>query len=114
MNEITETIMNWKLFLDDERFPPDNGDEWLIARNFNEALLLVLDHGLPSYISFDHDLGQELSGYDFAKWFADYVILNDKDLPETFDYYVHSMNPVGAENIRKYMENFFEHYRSGT
>jgi hypothetical protein len=27
-------------------------------------------------------------------------------------YLVHSMNPVGAENIRKYMENFLKAYNN--
>jgi hypothetical protein len=41
---------------------------------------------------------------------------NDLQLPVGFGYHVHSMNPVGAENIRKYMENFLKtwHEAKGT
>jgi len=102
--------MDWKLFLDDERYPTDNG--WVIARNYHDAIWYVENYGLPKFISFDHDLAfdhyvigkpHEFTGYDFAKWFCQYVMDRELSLPEGFDYYVHSMNPVGADNIRKYM-----------
>ena len=35
---------------------------------------------------------------------------NDLDILADFSYNVHSMNPVGAENIRAYMENFLKAY----
>jgi hypothetical protein len=35
---------------------------------------------------------------------------NALDIPEGFSYHVHSMNPVGAENILRYMENFLKEY----
>lgn len=51
----------------------------------------------------------EFTGYDFAKWFCDYVLDNVLDLPPDFGYTVHSANPLGAENIRCYMANFLKH-----
>jgi hypothetical protein len=54
------------LFLDDERFPI--GDNWEIVRSYEEAVEFVLNNGLPRFVSFDHDLGTEKTGYDFAKW----------------------------------------------
>ena len=110
--------MKWKLFLDDERYPTDNS--WVIARNYHDAVWYVTNYGLPRFISFDHDLAfdhytigkpHEFTGYDFAKWFANYVMDNEVDLDPDFDYYVHSMNPVGAENIRTYMEHWLHNYR---
>lgn len=113
--------MDWKLFLDDERYPSDNS--WVIARNYHDAVWYVTNYGLPRYISFDHDLAfdhympviigkpQEFTGYDFAKWFANYVMDNDLTLPEKFDFYVHSMNPVGAKNIRDYMSQWLHNYK---
>lgn len=44
------------------------------------------------FISFDHDLGSELTGYDVAK----YIVENGYELT---GFTVHSMNPVGAKNI---------------
>lgn len=97
--------MRWKLFLDDERYPIDNN--WVIARNFDDAVWYVTNYGLPYFISFDHDLGSpgNRTGMDFAKWFIDYIIDNDL-VVEDFDFFVHSQNPVGAENIRSLMGQF--------
>lgn len=115
--------MRYKLFLDDERYPATNDEDWRIVRNYHDAVWYIRTYGIPYHISFDHDLSyehylhdwndlhskpKEFTGYDFAKWFCDYVLENDLDLPEGFCYYVHSMNPIGAENIRTYMENFLK------
>lgn len=99
----------WKLFLDDERFPVD--EEMIIARSFDEAKAYVMVKWCPIYISFDHDLGLDIfwkvakSGYDFAKWLVEYDLKNDI-IPETFWFYVHSMNPVGKKNIEDYLNNY--------
>ena len=69
---------------------------------------------MPEFISFDHDLGEnEFTGYVIAKRLCD-IDMND-ELPsfsETFDYYVHSQNPVGKENIEKYLDNYLEFKKS--
>jgi hypothetical protein len=109
--------MTYKLFLDDLRFP-ETGD-WIIARTMDDAVWYVENKGIPHFISFDHDLAAdhyiigdgEKTGYDFAKWFANHVMDNDLKLPDSFDYYVHSMNPVGKENIEKYMIHWLHNYR---
>lgn len=103
--------MRYKLFLDDERYPPASGhDDWKIARNMHDAVWYVKTYGLPYYISFDHDLGNQfnLSGMDFTRWFCDHILDNSLDLPDDFTYYVHSQNPVGAKNIDSYMANFLK------
>ena len=99
--------MRYALFLDDERFPSIYG-ETVIARNFDDACYCVESLGVPYYISFDHDLGEGKDGYDFAKWMVDYILTNRLQLPPDFDFYVHSMNPVGAKNIREYMFSFMD------
>jgi hypothetical protein len=113
--------MKYKLFLDDERYPPDNDAEWRIARNFDDACWYIREYGLPYHISFDHDLAfdhyilgkpHERTGLDVAKWFANHVIENGLKLKD-FTFYVHSQNPVGAENIQAYMEQFLKLYREG-
>lgn len=110
--------MTYKLFLDDIRFPATA--DWIIARNMDDAIWYVQNLGVPVHISFDHDLaddhyiiGQkhEKTGYDFAKWFCDYIMDNEIDLPDGFEYHVHSMNPVGAANIKHYMHNFLIKWR---
>lgn len=114
--------MRYKLYLDDLRYP-DLHEDWRIARNYHDAVWMVKNYGMPYFISFDHDLAdvhyiigetagaahspREFTGYDFAKWFCQWVMDNDVDL-SGFDYWVHSANPVGAENIRRYMANFIK------
>jgi hypothetical protein len=119
--------MKWILFLDDIRFPVDakvafnTDDIVIIARSFDDAVWYVLRHGIPYGIHFDHDLADdhyingdgEKTGFTFAKWFCDYIMDNDLDFPDDFYYEVHSMNPVGKENIRSYMNNFIKFYKKG-
>lgn len=114
--------MSYYLFLDDLRYPnqvnwvklPDV--VWQIARNYDEFVLSITNCGLPKFIAFDHDLADEhyfstgycgssyveKTGYDCAKYLADYCQTNMLLIPE---YVVHSMNPAGKENIIKYLEN---------
>lgn len=94
----------YRLFLDDIRYPPGQG--WEIVRSFEEACTFVLEKGIPSHISFDHDLGLEETGYDFAKWLVNSHLDAIISIPDNFTFKVHSANPVGAENIQRLMDNF--------
>lgn len=116
--------MAYNLFIDDERVPMDvtwgedyasnilyKTNDWLIARNWNEVLEIVVSLGMPSVISFDHDLGEDQkTGYDIAQKLCD-MVMDGAELPENFYFMVHSKNPVGAENIRQYMNSFLKHHR---
>jgi hypothetical protein len=112
--------MKYKLFLDDERYPPDDDIDfgyWRIARNFHDAVWYVKNYGIPYHIAFDHDLGYSgnfmpnPSGMDFAKWFCNHLMDNDIKLHGQFTYSVHSMNPVGAKNIDMYMAQYLRDYQ---
>ena len=92
-----------KLFLDDLRDPPD--DTWTIARSFSEAVALIEEHGIPGTISFDHDLGDDKTGLDFAHYLID-LDLEKHLLLDNFTYQVHSANPVGRDNIVGLMERY--------
>ncbi len=98
----------YSLYLDDERTPKTNRD-WVIVRSYGEAVEYVKKNGIPNYISFDHDLGEintvgtDFNGYTFAKWICDYIVETDGTM---FDWNVHSANPIGAENINTYLNNF--------
>ena len=101
--------MPWQLFLDDERFPPLDGKNWMIARDSDEAMALIHEHGMPIFISFDHDLGEDkLTGYDFTKLFVDLLLDGTYILHEEFDFYVHSQNPVGKVNIESYIRSYYK------
>jgi hypothetical protein len=124
--------MTYTLFLDDIRFPADVAydhrfgpyKDVIICRNYDDAVWLVEQRGLPDFVSFDHDLADEhygkdtgeKTGYTFAKWLCNYMLERYIDngllIPASFDYRVHSMNPVGAENIRQYMDGFLRRMRN--
>ena len=115
--------MMYKLFLDDERLPKNVTwiemplGPWIISRNHDDFVKYIMKNGLPSFVSFDHDLGREhyvvgapkyneykeKTGYDCAKWLVEYCMNNNLEFPE---YQVHSMNPIGSTNIRSYIESY--------
>jgi len=99
--------------------------EWTIVRNYDDFVAIIQRQGVPARVSFDHDLGdtayreffrakdspdrvicyeniKEKTGYDCAKWLANYCIDNGISLPL---YYIHTANPIGAANILSAMES---------
>ena len=105
--------MSYKLFIDDERYPPMSQPDWMIVRNSSTAIKAVQEHGMPSFISFDHDLGGEDTTMVFLSWFEDQLIDGMLAFPENFNYYVHSQNPVGVNNIKGKMDSFIKHFKKG-
>ncbi len=124
-------------FLNEEgKVPTDKNGEyyninWVL--NYEQFVKWIELFGLPDAISFDHDLAdehytpkyfwdnyeeskkfqewrsqsyQEKTGMDCAKWLVDYCMDNEKKLPKIF---VHSANPVGADNIKGLLDNFIKH-----
>jgi len=112
------------------RVPKEEGTiEWVLSHE--QFVQWINMFGLPDIISFDHDLADEHytppkywdnyqeskeyqeaqnyleeTGMDCAKWLVDYCMDNDVPLPK---YYVHSANPVGADNIRGLLGNYIKH-----
>tara|TARA_Y100001968_G_C19360639_1_gene719585 strand:+ start:508 stop:831 length:324 start_codon:yes stop_codon:yes gene_type:complete len=97
------------LFIDDERFPPSNADydDWFIARESNVAIEFVKTFGCPSFISFDHDLGGSDTAMKFIVWLIDQDIEHDI-IPDNFEYYIHSQNCVGRDNIKGLIDNYLK------
>ncbi|MBK6834245.1 MAG: hypothetical protein IPG89_08240 [Bacteroidetes bacterium] len=105
--------MNYKLFLDDIRnvpmvFPNLTNTDFVIVRSYADFVSYIKENGLPSFISFDNDLGEDENhlvlpdGYDCAKWLVHESDLNLKDL--TFN--VHSANPVAKKQIEGLLTNY--------
>jgi hypothetical protein len=92
------TINPYSLYLDDERDPKTNRD-WIIVRSYDEFVNTIQELGIPAYISFDHDLSEEKTGMNCAKWLVDNNIVLE-------DFNVHSANPVGGGNIKRLLENW--------
>lgn len=107
-----------KVFLDDERDPVthksylssfgvDSFDDYsgfTIVRNFKEFTELIKEKGLPSKISFDHDLGGLWGGFDCVEWLIDYHL--DNNLNWNIECKYHTANPIGKENMKSLIENF--------
>jgi hypothetical protein len=108
-----------RIYLDDERTPKVEPFDRVCRtpREFMQALWDCEATGEKiTYISFDHDLGVDShtnnlydNGYDLARA----LCLKDGGnegclLCDTFTFNVHSANPVGAENIRAYMNNYLK------
>lgn len=129
----------YNLFLDDIRNPDvctaytknpiyDEVD-WVIVRSYDEFVECVTKNGLPKIVSFDHDLAdehyapqhwwdnynewaetqnfQEKTGYDCVKWMVDYCLDNRENFPI---WYLHTMNPIGAENMKVLILNYLKHF----
>lgn len=121
-------INNYNLFLDDERLPHNvtwanlpESQHYTIARNYNEFIDLITLRGIPRFVSYDHDLAdshyghglrgdqipydiyKEKTGYDCAKWLVNECMIKGVKHPP---YIVHSMNPVGKQNIISYVESY--------
>lgn len=131
---MTEKTSSYRLFLDDYRQPRDctvymrnnlYNDEWVVAKDYDEFVQVITERGIPSIVSYDHDLAdehytpevywddyekskeyqeaqkyKEKTGLDCAKFLNEFCRDNDERHPT---FLVHSMNPVGADNIKKYL-----------
>ena len=117
------------VFLDDVRHP--NQVTWVklpqkpyfLVRSYKDFVDLISLKGVPEFVAYDHDLSdthyghglqgdaipyemyQEKTGYDCAKWLVDFCEQNNVKHP---DFVVHSMNPIGKENIISYIKSYNE------
>ncbi len=87
-----------KLYLDDIRDIPEG---FVGCRTAEEAMQHI-DSTKVTFISFDHDLGTELTGYDVACHIEELVVNGVLATPP--QWYVHSANPVGAKRIEQAMQ----------
>ena len=95
-----------KWFIDDERFPPEDGTEWIVLRSSADAIFEMNENGMPDFISFDHDLGGEDTSMVFLHECIRRTLDGAIGWPRHFGFAVHSQNPVGARNISLLLENF--------
>lgn len=88
------------LFIDDTRFPEyfhTIGANITVARSYAEAIEYLKDN--YDLISLDHDLGEEKTGYDIAK----YIVENQMKIAPVA---IHSANPVGRFNIEQLLTHY--------
>lgn len=88
-------------------FKPDPGD-FIIVRSFDEFKKCINEKGIPSFISFDNDLGEDENhhvlpdGYACAKWLVYESGLDLRDLK----FHIHSANPVASKQIQSLLQNY--------
>jgi len=98
----------WKLFLDDQANEPGMPirrcpDGFTPAKSVAEAQELITIHGMPSFIDFDHDLGDGHDAPELIKWMIIEFVPLKTPVPE---YNVHSQNPAGRLTIASLMETW--------
>jgi hypothetical protein len=125
--------MKTALYLDDVRTPIETLEgykPWSVVRNYEEFVQHIELNGIPDLISFDHDLAdehmadywdkqargiktisydsfKEKTGVDCLNWLIEYTL--DRKEASPFTVWVHSHNPMGAENILVKASNFMRH-----
>ncbi|MEG1299462.1 MAG: hypothetical protein RSC93_01970 [Erysipelotrichaceae bacterium] len=114
------------IFLDDERNQTDvtwldysryNGFFLVTVRSTREVRDFVVQNITDfknTVFSLDHDLQEfdetgEQTGYTFVRWLVEYMVDNGYNLDD-LNVIVHSKNPIGKQNIEKYVENAKKFY----
>jgi len=86
------------IYIDDMRQPLIPGAIWVKSYDEAIAALKTIPYTPFLVIDFDHDLGEEKTGYDIAKWLVEYNYFGK--------FRIHSMNLVGANNIRQLLKHY--------
>ncbi len=110
-HEMPKSLKEYRIFLDDERMVHDvykDHYDFVTVRNLEEFKRVIFDRGVPTFISFDHDLGEDETGavrpggYDVAKWL---VYEMELDISE-MGYKVHSWNIQTRDQINGLLDNW--------
>jgi hypothetical protein len=128
------TTLKRALYLDDLRTPTvtlEGYEPFSVVRNYDEFVSHIQTHGIPDFISFDHDLAdehmhdwfqnqargkevinyesfQEKTGMDCMKWLCN-TILDEKENGNPYSMpviRVHSANVMGSQNMLSYAASF--------
>lgn len=108
--------MGYKLFLDDLRTVEMvyTTDDFVVVRSFAEFVKHIKENGLPDFISFDNDLGEDSEGnilpdgYACTKW-----LVNESKLDlSPLKFNVHSANPVAKIQIESLLNNYLRFLKS--
>jgi len=127
------TKMSYNLFLDDNKNPKDIWSEtkspeyavynWVTVKDYESFIDIIKEQGLPTRVSFDHNLNEEhysfdgkkkisydvfeyKTGYDCAVWLIEYCIDYSETLPLCK---VHCDKGKGKSNIESLLENFISY-----
>ena len=121
-------ISKYNIFLDDIRVPTDvtwanipADQHYSLVRSYKEFVDLITLRGVPKFVCYDHDLAdshyghglnnddipydsyKEKTGLDCSKWLVGYCFAKKIKHPP---YVVHSLNPIGKQNIESYINSY--------
>lgn len=99
-------MARYKMFLDDLRIP--DIEDYIVVRSSKEAIEYIKEHGMPSFISFDHDLGGDDTAINVVNFITEGLLDDELKLEEDFDFKIHSANPIGSANIDAKMRNIIK------
>ena len=95
-----------KIWLDDEREPPDKS--WTWAKNSYEAFSAFFENPEKiEEISFDHDLGKDDTSIPVATYLEKLAYFG---IYAPIKWVIHSMNPVGRKNLQAILERADEYW----
>lgn len=123
-------MRKYNLFLDDQIYEINRGTgrairdplvidpsrDYYTAIDCDAAKKMISTNGCPTFISFDHDLGEDKeTGMDLVKWMVELDLDSEgKFIPEDFDFQVHSANPIGKKNIESLLSSYLKSRKNET
>ena len=116
----TKTTMTTYIFLDDIRIPPNDGNEWILVRDIDSAMRLLIEawycRNDDIVLSLDHDLGLDENGKDLPDGNdlvkkMEEMVATDPSFRPKLQLHVHSDNCVeiqqmlaGIRSIYRFLE----------
>ena len=92
------------LFIDDLRNPntviQNLGGKKIVCANNYEAAIQALNDYTFDIVTFDHDLGEDKTGYNIAKYIVEHQIKINNG------FRIHSANSVGRFNIYQLLTHY--------
>lgn len=94
------------IFVDDERkFTGCKFNDQcvvIVVYTYDDVIGLLdycAEHNIGVLLDLDHDLGTVKTGYDICKYIVEHGLHGIK-------YHIHSMNPVGRQNMDQLLSNY--------
>ena len=82
-----------------------------VVRDLDEFEILLNSFGMPSFIFFDHDLGEKNGKLqEVSEWLRDFLWNQNGTIIRPPEYYVHSSNPNGKKQIISLMNSWSKIY----
>lgn len=98
--------MSYKLYIDDERLPPESRPDFILAKTYHEAITIIEEKGIPEHISFDYYLDRHFTGLDVAMWLITHCEYHD--LEPNFTYQCHSSDKSARRDLVEFLDKNIE------